>query len=46
MRFYFHEYAESEFDRVVDYYEECQRGLGLEFAQEVICNNRPHCTIS
>jgi hypothetical protein len=35
MRFYFHEYAESEFDRVVDYYEDCQRGLGLEFAQEV-----------
>jgi plasmid stabilization system protein ParE len=35
MRFYFHEHAEAEFDRAVDYYENCQRGLGIEFAQEV-----------
>jgi quercetin dioxygenase-like cupin family protein len=35
MRFYFHEHAETEFDRVVEYYEDCQRGLGIEFAQEV-----------
>lgn len=35
MRFYFHEYAEIEFSRAVDYYEDCQSGLGLEFAQEV-----------
>ena len=35
MRFYFHEYAETEFDRVVEYYEDCRRGLGIEFAQEV-----------
>jgi hypothetical protein len=35
MRFCFHEYAESEFSKVVDYYEDCQFGHGLEFAQEV-----------
>jgi toxin ParE1/3/4 len=35
MRFFFHEHAESEFDSIVDYYEDCQSGLGLEFAQEV-----------
>lgn len=35
MRFYFHEHAEAEFDRVVEYYEDCRRGLGIEFAQEV-----------
>ncbi len=35
MRFYFHEDAEVEFDRAVEYYEESRLGLGLEFAQEV-----------
>ena len=35
MRFYFHEYAEAEFDRAVEYYEDCRNGLGIEFAQEV-----------
>jgi hypothetical protein len=35
MRFYFHEYAEAEFDRAVEYYEDCRHGLGIEFAQEV-----------
>ena len=35
MRFYFHEHAEKEFDRAVEYYEDCRRGLGIEFAQEV-----------
>jgi toxin ParE1/3/4 len=35
MKFYFHEDAESEFDKAVDFYENCQQGLGLEFAQEV-----------
>jgi hypothetical protein len=35
MRFYFHEEAEAEFDKAVAYYEECQRGLGLDFAREV-----------
>jgi len=35
MRFYFHEDAETEFDKAVEYYEDCRRGLGLEFAKEV-----------
>ena len=35
MRFFFHEDAEAEFNKAVDYYEECRPGLGLEFAQEV-----------
>lgn len=35
MRFYFHEYAETEFDRAVECYEDIQSGLGLEFASEV-----------
>jgi plasmid stabilization system protein ParE len=35
MRFSFHEDAETEFDKAVEYYEDCRRGLGLEFAKEV-----------
>lgn len=35
MRFFFHEEAEEEFDRAVQYYEEQRPGLGLEFAEEV-----------
>ena len=35
MKFYFHEDADREFDKAVEYYEECRLGLGLEFAQEV-----------
>jgi hypothetical protein len=35
MRFYFHELAQAEFDSAVEYYEDCRRGLGMEFAQEV-----------
>ena len=35
MRFYFHPEAEEEFDKAIEYYEECQQGLGLEFAEEV-----------
>ncbi len=35
MRFYFHPKAEVEFDKAVEYYEHCQSGLGLEFAEEV-----------
>jgi len=34
MRFYFHEHAETEFDRAVEYYEDCRYGLGVEFAQD------------
>lgn len=35
MKFYFHPEAEAEFDISVKYYEQCQPGLGLEFAEEV-----------
>ncbi|MBT3259783.1 MAG: type II toxin-antitoxin system RelE/ParE family toxin [Deltaproteobacteria bacterium] len=35
MKFYFHEDAETEFDRAIEYYEDARPGLGLEFAQEV-----------
>ena len=35
MRFYFHEHAEAEFDKAVEYYDDCRHGLGIEFAQEV-----------
>lgn len=35
MKFYFHPEAESEFDRAVEHYEQCQPKLGLEFAEEV-----------
>jgi hypothetical protein len=35
MRFYFDPRAEAEFDEAVRYYEDCQTGLGLQFAEEV-----------
>jgi hypothetical protein len=35
MRFYFHPEAQEEFDGAVDFYEQSQAGLGLEFAKEV-----------
>ena len=33
MRFYFHPDADVEFDSAVEYYEQGQPGLGLEFAE-------------
>jgi hypothetical protein len=35
MKFYFHPDAEAEFDTVVEYYEQLQPGLGIEFAEEI-----------
>jgi hypothetical protein len=35
MRFLFHPAADNEFDLAVEYYEKCQSGLGLEFAEEI-----------
>jgi toxin ParE1/3/4 len=35
MKFYFHEDAELEFGKAIEYYEGCQTGLGLEYAQEI-----------
>jgi hypothetical protein len=31
----FHPSAEKEFNQAVDYYNQCQWGLGLEFAEEI-----------
>lgn len=35
MNFYFHEEAEVEFNEAAAWYDKCQPGLGLDFAQEV-----------
>ncbi len=35
MTFFFHPDASEEFSEAVSYYEDCQPGLGLEFAEEV-----------
>lgn len=35
MRFAFHPEAEAEFNEAIDYYEEIEPGLGLDFALEV-----------
>lgn len=35
MKFRFHPLAEEEFGEAVQYYEDCQPGLGLEFAEEI-----------
>ena len=35
MKFYFHPAADKEFDQTVEYYEDREPGLGLEFAQEL-----------
>ena len=35
MRFFFHRQADEELDEAVRYYEDCQPGLGLEFAEEI-----------
>ena len=33
MKFHFHPDAKEEFDGAVEYYEQCQAELGLEFAE-------------
>ncbi len=35
MKFYFHPDAKEEFDGAVEFYEQSQPGLGLEFAEEI-----------
>jgi toxin ParE1/3/4 len=35
MKYSFHEAAEREFFNTIEYYEECQSGLGLRFFEEV-----------
>ncbi len=35
MNYSFHPLARKELDEAIDYYNECQDGLGIEFAREV-----------
>jgi hypothetical protein len=35
MRYSFHPHAVAELNEAIDYYEELQSGLGLEFAKEI-----------
>jgi hypothetical protein len=35
MKYSFHEAAEGELFSAIEYYEECQLGLGLRFSEEV-----------
>ena len=35
MKLEFHPAADAELDQAVEYYEQCQSGLGLEFAEDV-----------
>jgi len=35
MKYFFHPDAENELNIAIDYYEECKKGLGIEFAKEV-----------
>lgn len=35
MKYSFHPEAEVEFNQAIDYYEDCQKGLGYDFALEV-----------
>jgi len=35
MKYSFHPYARKEFNEAIEYYNECQQNLGLEFAKEV-----------
>ena len=35
MNFSFHPEAEKEFNQAIDYYEDLQESLGLEYAQEI-----------
>ena len=43
MKFHFHPQAGEELDQAVEYYEDCQPGLGLEFAEEVYAAIRRIC---
>ena len=43
MKFSFHEIAEKEFIDAIEYYEECQAGLGLRFSEEVFATIERIC---
>jgi len=35
MNYFFHPEAEEEFLKAIDYYEDCRKGLGFDFAREI-----------
>lgn len=39
MSYWFHPDAESEFNQVIDYYEEIEAGFGYDFRHRSICND-------
>ncbi len=43
MKFSFHETAEKEFFDSIEYYEECQTGLGEKFSEEVYATIKRIC---
>ncbi len=43
MKYDFHEEAEKEFFATIEYYEECQIGLGLRFSKEVYATIQRIC---
>ncbi len=43
MKFSFHEIAEKEFINAIEYYEECQEGLGERFSEEIYATIKRIC---
>ncbi len=43
MKYYFHEKAEAEFLKAIEYYENCKNGLGIKFAEEVYAAIKRAC---
>lgn len=43
MKYSFHEIAEKELFDAIEYYEECQSGLGLRFSEEVFASIERTC---
>jgi hypothetical protein len=46
LKYSFHPAAEAELNQAVDYYDECQTGLGLEFLKEILPHRPKHPRIS
>jgi plasmid stabilization system protein ParE len=44
MKYSFHEAAEKEFFAAIEYYEDCQSGLGLRFSEEVYASIERICS--
>lgn len=43
MKYSFYDAAEEEFFAAIEYYEECQPGLGLRFSEEVYATIKRIC---